>query len=98
MARYIGGRILQMIPVLFGVSLIIFLLVRLIPGNPAVAVLGGRATPALIAQVNRQLRLNEPIWQQYFHYLSGWLHGDFGMSFFYGSSVWSLTIPRIPVT
>jgi peptide/nickel transport system permease protein len=87
-----------MVPVMFGVSVIVFLLVRLIPGNPAVAVLGGRATPALIAQVNRQLRLNEPIWQQYFHYISGWVHGDFGMSFFYGSSVWSLTTPRVPVT
>jgi peptide/nickel transport system permease protein len=96
--RYVVGRVLQMVPVLFGVSIIVFLLVRLIPGNPAVAVLGGRATPALIAQVNRQLRLNEPIYEQYFHYVSGWLRGDFGTSFFYGSSVWSLTIPRIPVT
>ena len=98
MVRYVGGRIVQMVPVLFGVSVIVFGLVRLIPGNPAVAVLGGRATPALIAQLNRRLRLNEPIWDQYFHYVSGWLHGDFGTSFYYGSTVWSLTIPRIPVT
>lgn len=98
MLRYVAGRLVQMVPVLFGVSVVVFLLVRLIPGNPAVVVLGGRATPALIAQVNRELHLNEPVWEQYYHYVVGWLHGDFGTSFFYGSSVWSLTIPKLPVT
>jgi peptide/nickel transport system permease protein len=96
--RYVWGRVLQMVPVLFGVSVVTFLLVRLIPGDPAVSMLGGRATPQLLQQAREQLHLNEPIWQQYFSYVGGWLHGEFGISFFYGSSVWSLTIPRIPVT
>src|SRR5438132_2362089 len=87
-----------MVPVLFGVSVVTFLLVRLIPGDPAVSMLGGRATPQLLQQAREQLHLNEPIWQQYFSYVGGWLHGEFGISFFYGSSVWALTIPRIPVT
>jgi peptide/nickel transport system permease protein len=60
--------------------------------------LGGRATPQLLRQAREQLHLNEPIWQQYVSYVGGWLHGEFGISFFYGSSVWDLTKPRIPVT
>ncbi len=98
MLRYIAGRILQIIPVLIGVSMVVFLLVRLIPGDPAVSMLGGRATPQLLKAAREQLHLNEPIWRQYYEYVAGWLHGQFGISFFYGSSVWSLTLPRIPVT
>jgi peptide/nickel transport system permease protein len=98
MSRYLWSRVLQMVPVLFGVSIVTFLLVRLIPGDPAVSMLGGRATPELLQQARRQLHLNQPIWEQYYHYVGGWLHGEFGISFFYGSSVWALTIPRIPIT
>src|SRR5438105_1691054 len=98
MTRYIAGRLLQIVPVLFGVSLIVFGLVRLIPGDPATAVLGSRATPQLIREARRQLHLNEPLWQQYLHYVGGWFHGDFGVSYFYESSVWSITLPRVPIT
>jgi peptide/nickel transport system permease protein len=96
--RYVVGRVLQIIPLLIGVSMVVFLLIRLIPGNPAVSMLGGRATPQLLQAARAQLHLNEPIWRQYYDYVVGWLHGQFGVSFFYGSSVWSLTLPRIPVT
>ena len=98
MIRYTLRRLAQIVPVLVGTSIIIFVLVRLIPGDPADALLRGRATPALLRQYRAQFHLNQPIWEQYYHYVVGWLHGDFGVSFYYGSSVWSLTIPRIPVT
>jgi len=98
MTRYVLGRLLQIIPVLFGVSVIVFLLIRLIPGDPATAALGSRATPQLIAEARRQLHLNEPFWKQYLDFIGGALHGDFGVSYFYESSVWSITVPRIPVT
>jgi peptide/nickel transport system permease protein len=98
MTRYVLGRLLQIIPVLFGVSVIVFLLIRLIPGDPATAALGSRATPQLIAEARRQLHLNEPFWKQYLDFVGGALHGDFGVSYFYESSVWSITVPRIPVT
>jgi len=98
MIRYVFWRLLQTIPVLIGVSLIVFLLVRLIPGNPATAVLGSRATPELIKQARAQLHLDEPLWKQYLDFLAGALHGNFGVSYFYESSVWSITVPRIPVT
>jgi peptide/nickel transport system permease protein len=90
--------VVQILPVLIGVSMIVFLLVRLIPGDPAVSMLGGRATPQMLEAAREQLHLNEPIWKQYYDYMHGWVHGEFGVSFFYGSSVWSLTIPRVPAT
>jgi peptide/nickel transport system permease protein len=96
--RYIAGRLLQVVPVLIGVSFIVFLLVRLIPGDPVTAVLGSRATPQLIKEARSQLHLDEPFWKQYVDYLWGALHGNFGVSYFYESSVWSLTVPRVPVT
>ncbi|EYD76575.1 peptide ABC transporter, permease protein [Rubellimicrobium mesophilum DSM 19309] len=98
MIRYFGGRLLQILPVLFGVSLVVFFLVRLIPGDPAVATLGSRATPQLIARVRDQLGLDLPLWQQYLNFLSHALQGDFGISFFYQASVWDVTIARLPIT
>jgi peptide/nickel transport system permease protein len=98
MIRYFTGRMLQVIPVLIGVSLIVFSLVRLIPGDPAIAVLGSRATPELVARVHDQLGLDLPIWQQYFNYVTHALGGDFGISFFYQKSVWDVTIERAPST
>jgi peptide/nickel transport system permease protein len=96
--RYLAGRLLQLIPVLFGVSIVVFLLVRLIPGDPAIAILGSRATPELVARVRDQLGLNLPMWQQYLNYLTSALRGDFGVSFFYQADVMPITLARIPVT
>jgi ABC-type dipeptide/oligopeptide/nickel transport system permease component len=98
MIRYVTGRLLQFLPVLFGISLIVFLLVRLIPGDPAIAVLGSRATPELIARMRDQLGLDLPLWRQYFHFLSNALHGNFGISYFYQADVWGIVVMRLPVT
>src|ERR1700734_456393 len=98
MARYFGRRLIQLIPILFGVSVVTFLLVRLIPGDPAISMLGSRATPALIARIHRQFGLNLPIWQQYLHYMDGVFHANFGISIFYEQSVWPLVVSRIPLT
>jgi peptide/nickel transport system permease protein len=98
MARYFARRLLQLIPILFGVSLITFLLVRLIPGDPAISMLGSRATPALVARIHRQFGLNLPIWEQYLHYMDGVFHANFGISIFYEQAVWPLVVSRIPLT
>lgn len=98
MRRYLLGRIVQVVPVLFGVSLVVFMLVRLIPGDPATSMLGSRATPALIARVRGQLGLNLPLWQQYLDYMHRALQGDFGVSFFYQTDVSSLVAQRLPLT
>jgi peptide/nickel transport system permease protein len=98
MTRYTLIRLLQALPVLLGVSLVVFFLVRLIPGDPAVAALGSRATPQLIARVRDQLGLDLPLWRQYFNFLSNALRGDFGISFFYQKDVWVITVERLPIT
>jgi len=98
MTRYFVGRLVQTLPVLLGVSVVVFLLVRLIPGDPVVAVLGSRATPELIREGRAQLHLDEPFWRQYVDFLIGAVHGDFGVSYFYQQSVWSLVVSRIPIT
>lgn len=98
MMRYIAGRLLLILPVLFGVSIVVFLLIRLIPGNPAVALLGEHATPELIARLEQQLGLNLPLWRQYLIFLGNASRGNFGQSFFYQESVFTLTAARIPVS
>lgn len=98
MTRYTVMRLLQAVPVLLGISIVVFVLVRLIPGDPAVAALGSRATPQLIARVRDQLGLDLPIWEQYFNFVSHALRGDFGISFFYQTDVWTVTVERLPVT
>lgn len=98
MIRYAAGRVVAMVPVLFGVSIVVFLLIRLIPGNPAISILGERATPELVERVKNQLGLDLPIWRQYLHFLGNALRGDFGASFFYKQEVSTLTLERIPVT
>lgn len=98
MIRYVTGRLLQFLPVLFGISLIVFLLVRLIPGDPAIAVLGSRATPELIERMRDQLGLDLPLWQQYLHFLGNAFHGRFGISYFYQAEVWGIVVARLSVT
>ena len=98
MIRYAAGRVLAMVPVLFGVSIVVFLLIRLIPGNPAISILGERATPELVERVKNQLGLDLPIWRQYLHFLGNASRLDFGPSYFYKQEVSTLTLERIPVT
>ena len=78
MIRYAAGRVVAIVPVLFGVSIVVFLLIRLIPGNPAISILGERATPELVERVRNQLGLDLPIWRQYLHFLGNASRGDFG--------------------
>src|SRR5947199_2031569 len=69
MRRDAAGRVVATVRVLFGVSIVVFLLIRLIPGNPAISILGERATPELVERVRNQLGLDLPIWRQYLHFL-----------------------------
>lgn len=87
MARYAAKRILQTLPILFGVSIIIFLFLRLIPGDPARLVAGPDATAADIELVRRDLGLDRPPLQQYIEYMTRALHGDFGRSMVTGRPV-----------
>src|SRR5918998_5557819 len=69
MLRYVVRRLLLLVPILLGLSLLLFFWVRALPGSPAEALLGERATPELVAQYREQYGLDEPIHEQYLAYL-----------------------------
>ncbi|KPP89077.1 MAG: peptide/nickel transport system permease protein [Rhodobacteraceae bacterium HLUCCA08] len=81
MGRYILKRLISAIPVLLGITIIVFLIMAMIPGDPAIAILGGYATADRIADLNRDLGLDQPLVARYFIWLGNMLTGDFGRSF-----------------
>src|SRR6266852_2895771 len=80
MLRYIVRRLLLLVPILLGVSLLIFFWIRALPGNPADSLLGERSTPALVKQYKERYGLNRPLPIQYWDYLRETLKGDLGTS------------------
>ena len=80
MTRYLFRRLLELIPVFFGVLLVVFVISRLTPGDPAVVMLGEKATPEAVAQLREALGLNNPLPVQFGRYLSRAVRGDFGRS------------------
>ena len=81
MTTYIAKRLLALIPVLFGLTLIVFLIMALIPGDPARAILGAYATPENLERLNRQLGLDRSMPEQYLIWLGNLLQGDLGRSY-----------------
>lgn len=96
--RYVVSRLLLLLPVLFGTSLLIFLLLRLIPGDPAQVILGLRATPERLLIVREELGLDLPVHQQYGQWLGKLLAGDLGQDYRSNEAVTSLLRVRLPVT
>jgi peptide/nickel transport system permease protein len=80
MLRYVVRRLLLLVPILFGVSVLIFFWVRALPGSSVEALLGERATPELVQEYRERYGLNRPLYRQYFSYVDTTLHGDFGVS------------------
>ena len=80
MLRYLVRRLLLLVPILFGVSLLIFFWIRALPGGPAESLLGERATPTLVQAYRRRYGLDKPIYQQYWVYLKTTVQGDLGVS------------------
>jgi peptide/nickel transport system permease protein len=96
--RFVLFRPLQFLPVLLGISIITFILVRLIPGDPARVLLGARSTPTAIANIRAQYGLDEPIWLQYFYFLQNLGKGEMGKSILYKIDVLKLILTRIEPT
>ena len=92
-------RLLVTIPMLFGASLIVFFVLRLIPGDPASAILGSHSSPVLVRQVRDDLGLNKPIYVQFGDWISRIvLHGNFGQDYITSESISSEMARRLPVT
>ncbi|MGH1523928.1 ABC transporter permease [Leifsonia sp. L25] len=96
--RFVPARLLQAVPVILGVTLLVFFMAHLLPGDPAVAILGEHATPARVAALREQLGLDQPIWTQYFLFLGRLLQANLGTSLTYQQPVAGLVLGAIPVT
>lgn len=98
MSKFVIKRILVMIPVLLGVTLLIFTMMYFTDGNPARLILGDMATEEQIQELEDKMGLNDPFLTRYFNYLSGLLHGDLGTSYVTGQPVADEIMARLPVT
>lgn len=96
--KFIPGRLFQAVPVVFGVTLVVFFMAHLLPGDPAVALLGERGTPEQVAALREQLGLNKPLWSQYVLFLHRLVTGDLGTSLTYQRPVGELVVHAVPVT
>lgn len=98
MARLVLKRVLTAIPTLWGATALTYLFIDLIPGNSAEAILGTGATPEQIRRLTSELKLNAPLYERYWHWLSGVLTGDLGQSYVNGQPVAEIIGRGIPVT
>ena len=98
MGKYALRRLIQMIPVLIIVSIVIFAIIHLIPGNPAEIMAGPNATPEQLEALNQQYGLDKPLVQQYIIWLGHVLRGDLGVSFINEFPVGKLIMQRVPAT
>src|ERR671929_520544 len=98
MLTFLAKRILQLIPTLFFVSVLIFSLQQLLPGDPALIMAGEDRDPEVIAQIRKQYRLDQPLPVQYVYWVKGVLSGDLGESLRIKMPVLALIAQKLPVT
>lgn len=98
MLSYIARRLLYSVPVLIGILIVVFLLARLIPGEPCTAILGEKATPEACARYNVEHGLDKPITTQFVIYVKDVLQGDFGNSIRFSRPVTQVLVERLPTT
>ena len=98
MIFYVVRRLLAAVPTLLAVLTLVFLLVRVVPGDPAIALLGDRATPDAVAALRTKLGVDRPLWTQYFEFLGHSLTGDFGRSLVTGRPILTDVAAVLPHT
>jgi peptide/nickel transport system permease protein len=97
-ARYVSTRLLLTVPTLLAMSIFVFLLIHLVPGDPVRTMLGFRATPQNVGVIRHQLGLDRPLLSQYVSWLGGILHGNLGEDYISHVSLTTLLRQRLPVT
>lgn len=95
---FVGRRLLQVIPVAIGITIVTFFLIHLIPGDPVSLMLGSHYSPELAKNLRASLGLDQPIWQQYLLFMNHLAHGNLGDSIYYQQPVLSLILDRIQPT
>jgi peptide/nickel transport system permease protein len=98
MAAYLAQRIFQTMLILLGIAAITFLLLYMVPADPAVQIAGRSATAQTVANIRRELGLDQPLLAQFLRYLGGLLHGDLGRSYAQKTDVMTLILSRLPAT
>lgn len=98
MIRYVGKRLLMLIPIILGITFIVFFILSLTPGDPARMILGANATPAQVEALREQMGLNNPLIVRYVKYMGGVLVGDFGTSWSTREPVFQMVFNRFPYT
>jgi peptide/nickel transport system permease protein len=98
LGAYVLRRLLQLVPIALGVTILVFFLIHLVPGDPAVTILGNQATPARVALLHHEWGLDRPLPVQYAKFMDRIAHGNLGDSLFYGVSAGHLVLQRLPVT
>ncbi len=91
-------RLLMLIPVLLGITLISFLLLQIVPGDPASHAMGTRASPEELQAMRELWGLDKPLWVQYIYFLRDCLTGSFGVSIFHKQPIIALVMERLPFT
>jgi len=95
---FVFQRLALLVPTAIGVTIITFFMVHLIPGDPAVTVLGQHANPSTVALLHHQWGLDKPLAEQYWLFIDRLVHGDLGQSLYYTVPVWGLITGRLPAT
>jgi peptide/nickel transport system permease protein len=98
MGKYIIRRLFDLLPTIFVVAVIVFVITRLIPGDPASVMLGPQASVEDIEALREKLGLNDPVYVQFFHYIGDLLSGNFGVSLTYNEPIVQLILDRFPNT
>ena len=98
LTAYVLRRLLQLVPIALGVTILVFFLIHLVPGDPARTILGNQATPARIALVRHDFGLDRPLLVQYRKFMGKLVRGDLGTSLFYSVPAGRLVLQRLPVT
>ena len=95
---YVVRRLIQLVPIVLGVTVLVFFLIHLVPGDPARTMLGNHATPQKVALLHHEWGLDKPLPVQYWRFLERMLHGDLGSSLFYSVPAGRLVWQRLPPT
>ncbi|MDD2869997.1 ABC transporter permease, partial [Neomegalonema sp.] len=98
MTSYVLGRLVSLLLTTLAASLIVFLLMQVLPGDPAAVMLGVNAQPETLAALRTKLGLDAPLWTRYLDWIGGFPSGDFGVSYTYSVPISELLGPRVMVT
>lgn len=98
MSLFLAKRFATLIGTLLFTSIVIFIVLEILPGDPALLILGIDAQPGQLDVLRQQLGLNDPAWTRYWHWIGGLLTGDFGISYAYKVPVWELIAERLQLT